>query len=93
MTATPHPDHSKLISRLNRIEGQIGGVKKMIEERRYCLDILAQTRAMQSALKAVEAEILNTHLAHCVKDALHSRDAAAVDQKLAEIVKVFKSGK
>ncbi len=93
MNADAHPDHKKLIVRLNRIEGQIGGVKKMIEERRYCLDILAQTRAMQSALKAVEAEVLNTHLAHCVKDALHSRDEAEVDKKLAEIVKVFKSGK
>ncbi len=93
MTAHAHPDHSKLIARLNRIEGQVGGVKKMIEERRYCLDILAQTRAMQSALKAVEAEVLNTHLAHCVKDALHSRNEAEVDEKLAEIVKVFKSGK
>lgn len=93
MTANPHPDHTKLIARLNRIEGQVGGVRKMIEERRYCLDILAQTRATQSALKAVEAEVLNTHLAHCVKDALHSRDEAAVERKLAEIVKVFKSGR
>ncbi len=93
MNARVHPDHRKLIARLNRIEGQVGGVRKMIEERRYCLDILGQTRAMQSALKAVEAEVLNTHLAHCVKHALHSRDEAEVDEKLAEIVKVFKRGK
>ncbi len=93
MSGRTHPDHSKLIARLSRIEGQVGGVKKMIGERRYCLDILAQTRAAQSALKAVEAELLSTHLAHCVKDALHSHDEAEVDKKLAEIVKVFKSGK
>ena len=93
MKEITHPDHTKLNVRLSRIEGQIGGVKKMIEERRYCLDILAQTRAMQSALKAVEAEILNTHLAHCVKDALHSTDETEAEKKLAEIVKVFKSGK
>jgi DNA-binding FrmR family transcriptional regulator len=93
MSDSPHPDHSKLITRLSRIEGQIGGVKRMIEERRYCLDILAQTRAAQAALKAVEAEVLNTHLAHCVKDALQSRDEAQIEQKLAEIDKVFKSGK
>ncbi len=93
MKEITHPDHTKLIVRLSRIEGQIGGVKKMIEERRYCLDILAQTRAMQSALKAVEAEILNTHLAHCVKDALRSPDETEAEKKLAEIVKVFKSGK
>lgn len=88
-----HPDHSKLAARLNRIEGQIRGVRKMIEERRYCLDILAQTRAVQSALRAVEAEVLSTHLAHCVKDAFGSRDPAEVEEKLAEIVQVFKSGK
>lgn len=93
MIARPHPDHSKLIDRLSRIEGQVAGVKRMIGERRYCLDILAQTRAVQSALKAVEAELLSTHLAHCVKDALHSRDETKVDEKLAEIVKIFKSGK
>ena len=93
MDTPEHPDHSKLTDRLSRIEGQVAGVKKMIGERRYCLDILAQTRAAQSALKAVEAELLRTHLAHCVKDALHSRDEADVDQKLAEIVKIFKSGK
>lgn len=92
MATHAHPDHSKLIKRLNRIEGQVAGVRKMIEERRYCLDILAQTRAIRSAVKAVEAEILNTHLAHCVKDALESTDEAVVDAKLAEIIKVFKSG-
>lgn len=93
MSAHEHPDHSDLTSRLNRIEGQVAGVKRMIAEKRYCLDILAQTRAVQSAVKAVEAEILSTHLAHCVKDALRSPDEAAADEKLAEIVKIFKSAK
>lgn len=93
MAKGTHPDHSKLTDRLSRIEGQVAGVKKMIAERRYCLDILAQTRAAQSALKAVEAELLSTHLAHCVKDALHTSDETEVDEKLAEIVKIFKSGK
>lgn len=93
MNIHAHPDHSILIDRLSRIEGQVAGVKKMIGERRYCLDILAQTRAAQSALKAVEAELLSTHLAHCVKDALQARDETKVDKRLAEIVKIFKSGK
>ncbi len=93
MEAHGHADHTKLTGRLNRIGGQVAGVNKMIEEGRYCLDILAQTRAIQSALKSVEAEILSAHLAHCVKTALHSQDEAAVDEKLEEIVKVFKSGK
>jgi DNA-binding FrmR family transcriptional regulator len=85
-----HPDHSALIKRMNRIEGQVAGVNRMIEERRYCLDILAQTRAVQSALKSVEAEILRSHLAHCVKDALNAKDERDIDKKLDEIVRLFK---
>lgn len=93
MSKQGHADHTKLNGRMNRIAGQVAGVSRMIGEGRYCLDILAQTRAIQSALKSVEAEILSAHLAHCVKSALHSKDEAAIDEKLAEIVKVFKSGK
>lgn len=85
-----HPDHSAMAKRLNRIEGQVAGVNKMISERRYCLDILAQTRAIQSALKSVEAEILRSHLAHCVRDALTADDDKEIEQKLDEIVRIFK---
>lgn len=79
-----------MAKRLNRIEGQVAGVNKMISERRYCLDILAQTRAIQSALKSVEAEILRSHLAHCVRDALTADDDKEIEQKLDEIVRIFK---
>ena len=67
-----HPDHSKEISRLNRISGQIEGVKKMIEERRYCPDILTQLRAVSSATKSLEASVLEAHLGSCVADAFKS---------------------
>lgn len=90
MDTHQYPDHSALIKRMNRIEGQVAGVNKMIGERRYCLDILAQTRAVQSALKSVEAEILRSHLAHCVKDALTSKNDEDIDKKLDEIVRIFK---
>ncbi len=85
-----HPDHSALIKRMNRIEGQVAGVNKMIGERRYCLDILAQTKAVHSALKSVEAEILRSHLSHCVKGALTADDEKDIDEKLDEIVRIFK---
>ena len=88
-----HPDHSKLVGRLNRIEGQVAGIRRMIEERRYCLDILNQTKAVHSALKSVEADILGRHMEHCVRDALHAKDEAAIDDKLEEIIKVFKSAR
>lgn len=84
------PDHTKEIKRLNRIEGQVAGVRKMIENRRYCLDILSQTRAVQAALRSLEAEILETHLEHCVKDAMNSEDPEAGKTKISEIIKIFK---
>ncbi len=60
------PAHTENLPRLNRISGQIEGIKKMIEEGRYCTDIIIQIRAARSALKAIEANILHKHLQHCV---------------------------
>src|SRR5438046_2580300 len=57
-----HPDHSKHLGRLNRIKGQVDGVEKMITDRRYCLDIITQVRAIAAAAKALETEVLETHL-------------------------------
>jgi DNA-binding FrmR family transcriptional regulator len=88
--ADHHPDHSSTSKRLNRIEGQISGIRKMIEDRRYCLDILAQTKSVQAALKSLEAEILETHIEHCVKDAMTSGDMEASRTKISEILQIFK---
>lgn len=85
-----YPDHSKEISRLNRISGQIEGVKKMIEERRYCPDILTQLRAVASATKSLEATILEAHLGTCVADAFKSDNMEEQKEKISELVKLFK---
>jgi DNA-binding FrmR family transcriptional regulator len=65
-TTTDNPCHQKELSRLNRISGQMEGIKKMIEDKRYCPEILIQLKAVRSAIKSVESNILKTHLEHCV---------------------------
>jgi CsoR family transcriptional regulator, copper-sensing transcriptional repressor len=84
----PNPDHTAHVKRLNRVVGQLLGVKKMIEDRRYCPDILNQTRAAASALKAVELLILESHLRHCVSEAIQSPDAAEAAAKIEELIDV-----
>lgn len=85
-----HPDHSKQLHRVNRALGQLEGVKRMIEDGRYCPDILTQTRAVISAVSAFEAEVLRTHLEHCVRDALRSGNAKDSDEKINELVDICK---
>lgn len=87
-----HPDHSKQLHRINRLIGQLEGVKRMISERRYCPDILTQTRAISSAVRSLEANILQVHLENCVADALSSEKGYA-DQKVAELVDIFRKYK
>jgi CsoR family transcriptional regulator, copper-sensing transcriptional repressor len=60
------------LTRLKRIEGQVRGVARMVEDDRYCIDVLTQLRAVQAALSKVEQEILREHLNHCVAHAFHS---------------------
>lgn len=85
-----HPDHSQELVRLNRLAGQIEGIKSMIEERRYCPDIITQLRAVQSATKAVESNILRRHLEACVQDAFNNGNTAARDEKIDELMTLFK---
>lgn len=80
-------DHTAELPRLNRIAGQLEGVKKMIEERRYCPDILTQMRAVRSALRSVEANILERHLQHCVAAAFDSEEERR--KKIAELKELF----
>lgn len=86
-----HPCHAAEIKRLNRISGQVDGIKKMIDDRRYCPDILIQIKAACSAMKSLETAILETHLKHCVKRAMESRDDADMDKKIGELMKIFRS--
>ena len=67
-----HPNHKEQLPSLRRIEGQIRGITKMIEDEKYCIDILDQIKAVKNALATVEGRVLKTHLKACVKDALSS---------------------
>ncbi|MBU6298184.1 MAG: metal-sensitive transcriptional regulator [Alphaproteobacteria bacterium] len=85
----PGKHDPKLLIRLNRIEGQVRGIARMVEEDRYCIDILTQIQAIKAALKRVEEEVLKGHAAHCVADAIRSGNARDQMQKFAELVELF----
>lgn len=84
-----HPCHSSQVKRLNRIIGQLEGIRKMIDERRYCPDILTQTKAAVSALKVLQGAILESHLTHCVHDAMKAGTEAEQQKKVSELMKIF----
>lgn len=72
--------------RLARIEGQVRGLSRMIDEDRYCIDVLTQVKAAQAALRKVEDELLTDHADHCLAAAIASDDQAEREQKVAELV-------
>ncbi len=74
---------------MRRIEGQARGIAKMMEEERYCIDILHQMGAMESAVRAAKAKILAVHAGHCVEDAVRSGNPADQREKFAELVDLF----
>ncbi|MBT8042567.1 MAG: metal-sensitive transcriptional regulator [Pontiella sp.] len=82
--------HTENTARLSRIEGQVKGVKRMIDEGEYCIDIINQIQAARSALQSVSKNILEKHLKHCVAHALEAQDESAIDEKLEEIMTVIK---
>ena len=75
-----------LIKRLHRIEGQVRGIERMVTEERYCIDILTQIAAVNTALEAVAFKILDEHVKHCVAGALVSGDAEVAAQKSQELL-------
>lgn len=79
----------KLVSRLARIEGQVRGVIRMVEEERYCIDVLNQLEAVKAALTRVETEVLKGHAAHCVAHAIKSGNARDQREKFDELVELF----
>jgi len=79
----------KLLNRLNRIEGQVRGVARMVEEDRYCIDILTQLRALKAALGKVESELLRTHLEHCVTGAMVGDDPEDRRRKAQELIELL----
>ena len=82
-------DHTTQIPRLNRIEGQIRGISKMIQEGRYCVDILTQIRSASSALGKVQENIFKSHLESCVKDSLRGDDLEDRAAKVDEILEIL----
>ena len=87
-----HPDHSAEIKRLKRIQGQLEGIERMILERRYCIDILNQTKAVTSALHSLESALLEKHLRHCVRESfsLKNSNEEEMELKIREIMEIFK---
>ncbi|MCF8478510.1 MAG: metal-sensitive transcriptional regulator [Pseudolabrys sp.] len=77
------------LKRLKRIEGQVRGLARMVEEDRYCIDVVTQIAAVRAALRKVEEEILRDHVAHCVEHAIKSGDKADQRQKIAELMDVM----
>lgn len=84
-----HPDHSYALPRLKKIQGQLAGIEGMIEEQRYCADILIQFRAAMSALRNLEASVFETHLKHCVTQAMQSHDPSEADRKVREVTELL----
>lgn len=75
--------------RLARIEGQVRGLSRMIEDDRYCIDVLTQVKAVQAALKKVEGELLIDHADHCLAAAIASDDQDEREKKVAELVSLL----
>ena len=83
-----NPCHKDKLTSLRRIEGQVRGVQNMIEEDKYCVDILNQIKALKNSIITVEGKILKTHLRECIKDSLNGSDD--FDLKIDEIMKTMK---
>ena len=86
-----HPDHTKEITRIKRIKGQLDGIQQMIERGEYCVDILNQTKAVSSAVHSLETALLEKHIQHCVSKAFspdhnpHDRE-----KKIQELLSLFR---
>ena len=79
---------SDCLKRLNRVEGQVRGLSRMVEDDRYCIDVLTQVQAIRAALHKVEEEVLKDHVHHCVRHAFAAGDPADQQQKVEELVSV-----
>ncbi|MCH8075875.1 MAG: metal-sensitive transcriptional regulator [SAR324 cluster bacterium] len=84
-----YPNHEEQLNRLSKIEGQLRGVRRMIEDRRYCIDIISQIKAINAALKQVRMGVLEKHIHHCVAESLNSRKPELFEEKVTEIIDVL----
>jgi DNA-binding FrmR family transcriptional regulator len=83
------PTKDSCLKRLNRIEGQVRGLRRMVEDDRYCIDVITQISAVRAALRRVEEEILSDHVGSCVEHAIASGDKAEQRRKVAELIDVL----
>jgi len=79
-------DKETLVKRLHRIEGQVRGIERMVEDDRYCIDILTQISAVNTALESLAFKVLDDHVNHCVADAISSGDPKAAADKSKELL-------
>jgi DNA-binding FrmR family transcriptional regulator len=79
-------DKQALVNRLHRIEGQVRGIERMVEDDRYCIDILTQISAIGTALDSLALQLLDGHVKHCVADAVASGDEAEIETKTTELL-------
>ncbi|MBA2741690.1 MAG: metal-sensitive transcriptional regulator [Actinobacteria bacterium] len=79
-------DKERIVKRLHRIEGQVRGIERMIEDDRYCIDVITQISAVSTALESVAFQILDEHVNHCVAGALASGDASEAEAKSKELL-------
>ncbi len=83
---------SSLLNRLNRISGQVRGIARMVEEDRYCIDVLTQLQAVRAAVARVESEMLKDHLNHCIEGAIVSGDIDQQRKKAGELIELLQRG-
>ena len=85
-----HPNYEKHIPRINKVVGQLNGIKKMIVDRRYCPEIITQLKAVSSACQSLEIIMLQKHLESCVVEAFYSKDKDAQAEKIQELTALYK---
>jgi CsoR family transcriptional regulator, copper-sensing transcriptional repressor len=84
---------AKILNRLSRVEGQVRGIAKMVEDDRYCIDILNQMAAIKAALAKVEGRLLQNHLEHCIEDSIIAGDKKEQRRKAAELIELLERAK
>ena len=85
-----HDTSQTALTALRRIEGQVRGVSRMISDNRYCIDVVHRIEAVRAALGRVEADLLRSHLGHCVHKAMTSSDPAEQDRVIDELIGVLR---
>jgi DNA-binding FrmR family transcriptional regulator len=82
-------DHSRLIARINRVQGQVAGLKKMVEQDRDCMQVLKQIAAARGALRSLGAMLLEDHLKGCVASAIQDRDGGEAAERIDQVMEIF----